>query len=238
VRYRMLEPVRQYAREKLRVSGEAEEVQDRHAAFFLALAEEAEPELAGLEQRVWVERLEGEHDNLREALSWLLERQEAELGLRFGGALWRFWFAQGYLSEGIRWLEQVLASSDAAAPARVKALEGVGWLTQRQGDTERAKATYEEMLKPSRESSDKGDVATALNSLGTLAVAEGDNEQAKALLEENMAVLRELEEEVNTATTLKRFHVLNLLGILAINEEDDYARGRRCGRRAWSWPGK
>jgi predicted ATPase len=70
----MLEPIRQYARQKLDESRDVDEVRDRHAAFFLALAEEAEPELTGPQQRVWVERLEGEHDNLREALSWVLER--------------------------------------------------------------------------------------------------------------------------------------------------------------------
>jgi predicted ATPase/DNA-binding SARP family transcriptional activator/DNA-binding CsgD family transcriptional regulator len=226
VRYRMLEPIRQYAREKLEESGEAAEVQGRHAAFFLALAEEAEPELAGPQQSAWVERLEEEHDNLREALSWALERGEADLGLRFGGALWRFWYTRGYLSEGIGWMERVLEGSEpTASPVRVKALEGMGWLTQFQADFGRAEATYEEMLEISRELGDKGNVATALNSLGTMAVQQGDSERARALLQENMEVLRELEEEGSSATTLKRFHVLNLLGYLAIYEEDDYARG-------------
>jgi predicted ATPase/DNA-binding SARP family transcriptional activator/DNA-binding CsgD family transcriptional regulator len=225
VRYRMLEPIRQYAREKLGASGEADEVQGRHVAFFLVLAEEVELELAGPQQGLWVERLEGEHDNLREALSWVLQRGEGDLGLRFGGALFQFWHTRGYLSEGIRWMEEVLAGGDpAAAPARVKSLEGMGWLTQRQGDTERAEAAYAEMLELSRELDDKGNAATALNSLGTLALTRGDNERARALLEENLSVLRELENERNTATTLKRFHALNLLGILALNEEGDHAR--------------
>ena len=144
----MLESIRQYAREKLEESGEAEEVRDRHATFFLALAEEAEPQLAGPGQRVWVERLEGEHDNLREALSWVLEQGEGEQALRLGATLWRFWHVRGYLSEGIIWMERVLAEGDpAASPVRVKALEGMGWLTQNQGDAERARATYEEMIR-------------------------------------------------------------------------------------------
>jgi tetratricopeptide (TPR) repeat protein len=92
------------------------------------------------------------------------------------------------------------------------ALEGLGWLLQLQGDHERAKATYEEMLRLYRESGDKGNIATALNSLGTLATYQGDHERVRALLEENLSVLRELEKEGNGATTLKRFHVLNLLG--------------------------
>jgi predicted ATPase/DNA-binding SARP family transcriptional activator/DNA-binding CsgD family transcriptional regulator len=224
VRYSMLEPISQYAREKLEESGEAEEARGRHAAFFLQVAEEAEPELDGPQQRLWVELLEGEHDNLREALSRALERGEHELGLRFCGALWRFWLARGYLSEGRQWTVQALASYEPAA-ARVKALEGMGELTQRQGDTTRARAAYEEMLESSRELDDKGKVATALNSLGTLAVGEGNYEQARVMLEENMTVLGELENERNAATTLKRFYALNLLGYLAINEDNDYAQG-------------
>jgi DNA-binding CsgD family transcriptional regulator len=81
------------------------------------------------------------------------------------------------------------------------------------------------MLKLSRELGDKGNTATALNSLGTLALARGDNERARALLEENPQVLQELEDEGNTGPTLKRFHALNLLGALAINQERDYVRG-------------
>ena len=226
VRYRMLEPIRQYAHEKLEESGEIHDVQDRHATVFLALAEEAGPELTGLKQSVWLEQLEVEHDNMREALSYVLQRGKAELTLRLGIALWRFWYIRGYLSEGVRWLDLALAEGDLAASSlRVKALEGMGWLLQFQGDPERAKAAYEEMLKLSRELGDMGNVATALNSLGTLAVRQGDNDRAKSLLEENLAVLGELDKGRNAATTLKRYHTLNLLGILAINEEDDYARG-------------
>jgi predicted ATPase/DNA-binding SARP family transcriptional activator/DNA-binding CsgD family transcriptional regulator len=226
VRYRMLEPIRQYAQELLEQGGHAEQVQGQHGTFFLALAEEAEPELAGEHQGVWVERLEGEHDNLREALSWVLERGEGRTALRLVAALWRFWFLRGYLSEGISWMERVLAEGEpAASPSRVKALEGMGWIFQYQGDQVRAKTTYEEMFELSRELGDKGNVATALNSLGTVAAQQGDNERARNLLQENLEVIEELEEEGDPATPLKKFYVFNLLGYLAINEEGDYARG-------------
>ena len=226
IRYRMLEPIRQYAWEKLEQNGEADEARDRHAAFFLSLAERAEPELPRLRQSAWLERLEGEHDNMREALSWALEHEEGELALRLGAALWRFWHVRGYLSEGLRWMKRVLAEGEpAASQVRVKALEGMGWLTQFQGDFARAKATYEEMLKLSRELGDKGNIATALNSLGTVAAQQGDNERARTLLDENLEVIKELEAEGSPATTLKKFYVCNLLGYLAINEENDYARG-------------
>ena len=89
-RYRLLEPVRQYARERLEESGEADAFLRRHAEFFLALAEEAEPQLAGAHQQEWAERLEEEHDNIRASLSWSLEK-EPEMALRLAGALARFW---------------------------------------------------------------------------------------------------------------------------------------------------
>jgi len=226
VRYRLLEPIRQYAGEKLGEGSETDETLERHAAFFLALAEEAEPELSGPWQDVWLDRLEGEHDNLRAALSWLLERGRDESALRLAAALWRFWHVRGYLSEGIEWMDRVLAEGEpSASPARLKALEGVGWLTQFQGDSERAEAAYKRMLELSRELGDKGNVATALNSLGTVAAYRGEHARARELLQENLVVLRQLEEEGNTATARKRFHALNLLGILALNEEGDYSRG-------------
>jgi predicted ATPase/DNA-binding SARP family transcriptional activator/DNA-binding CsgD family transcriptional regulator len=223
-RYRMLEPIRQYASEKLMEGEEGGQVRRRHATFFLAVAEEAQPELEGPQQVSRTERLEREHDNLRAALSWVLDRGEGELGLRFGGALWRFWLARGYLGEGMRWLQETLAAGDKAASlVRVRALEGMGMLMQAQGDYERAEATYEEMLELSRELGDEGDAATALNSLGNLAAARGDTERARALLEENIAVLRGLDER-STATTLKKHHVLILLGLLALHEEGEPAR--------------
>jgi predicted ATPase/DNA-binding CsgD family transcriptional regulator len=225
MRYRMLEPLRQYAREKLEEGREADEVQNRHAVFFLAVAEEAEPELARQQQGVWVERLEVDHDNLRGTLSWVLERGESGTALRLGAALWRFWHTRGYLNEGTRWLERILADDDPrASQIRVKALEGMGWLVQLQGDRVRARATYQEMLELSRELGDKGSIATALNSLGTVAAQHGDNERARALLQENLEVIGELEAEGDPAATLKKFYVCNLLGYLAINEENDYAR--------------
>ncbi len=226
LRYRMLEPIRRYAQEVLEQGGQAEVAQGQHGAFFLALAEEAEPELAGTTQGVWVERLEAEHDNLREALSWFLEHEEGETALRLGAALWRFWSIRGYLSEGTKWLERVLADGEpAASPARVKALEGMGWLAQFQGEYQRARAIYEQMLKLSRGLGDKGNIATALNSLGTVAAQQGDNGRARKLLQQNLGVIEELEAEGDPATTLKKFYVSNLLGYLAINDEGDYARG-------------
>jgi predicted ATPase/DNA-binding SARP family transcriptional activator/DNA-binding CsgD family transcriptional regulator len=221
-RYRMLEPIRQYAGERLREYGEANDARGRHAAYFLALAEEAEPMLAGPQQGPWVKRLEDEHDNLRAALSRVLEREKVELGLRFCGALWRFWFARGYVGEGIRWLGRTLVGG-GSAPARVKALEGQGWLGQFQGDFGLAETTYEEMLGLSRDLDDDRNTATALNSLATIAAQRGDPERARSLLEENLSMLKKLGGESDDPYKLTKHHALALLGYLAANEHD-YAR--------------
>ena len=96
-RFVMLETIHEYASERLQESGEAEEIRERTRRYFLALAEEAAPELTGADQVSWMERLEAEHDNLRAALSWSLEAGDTESALRIGGALWRFWGVQGPL---------------------------------------------------------------------------------------------------------------------------------------------
>jgi predicted ATPase/DNA-binding SARP family transcriptional activator/DNA-binding CsgD family transcriptional regulator/Flp pilus assembly protein TadD len=208
-RYRLLEPVRQYAREKLEDGGEAEAVGRRHAEFFLALAEEAELELSRPRQAEWLDRLETEHDNLRAALTWALEL-EVDLGPRMAGALCRFWHTRGYLSEGRRYLEEAVARSDAvSATVRAKALDGLGWIAEPQGDYERARVAYEQSLELYRSSNDRRGVANALGDLGSLALDRGDYEQAYSLLEESLTLHRELgsKEEV--------VGVLNGLGVLA-----------------------
>ena len=98
-RYRFLETVRHYAREKAGQDGESDCRRDRHLSHFLALAEEAQ--LQGAQQAVWLKRLDAEHDNLRAALDWSREEgNSAEAGFRLAGAIWRFWMMSGLVSEG------------------------------------------------------------------------------------------------------------------------------------------
>jgi predicted ATPase/DNA-binding SARP family transcriptional activator/DNA-binding CsgD family transcriptional regulator/Tfp pilus assembly protein PilF len=191
VRYRLLEPVRQYALEKLEESRNAESVRCRHAEYFLALAEEAEPELWGPEDKAWLERLEAEHDNLRAALSWTLERREAELALRLAGALWRFWITRGYYEEGRRWFEWALEKGERVA-ARAQVLAGLGQLALWQGDLSRAKTAAQEGLKLSNEAGIEGMIAADfLIILGEAARTKGDSERAKELLEAALVLSRE-----------------------------------------------
>lgn len=166
-RFTMLETIREYALERLAAGEEADEIQNVHAAYYLALAEEAEPELNGAEQRAWLERLEAEHANLRAALQRSLEREDRETALRLGGALWRFWLSQGHLNEGRRWLEEALAGGGgASASTRARALNGAGTLAHYQGDYGRAAELCGESLQLSRRLEDKRHIASALGRAG------------------------------------------------------------------------
>jgi predicted ATPase len=138
-RLAMLETIHEFAAEQLAASGEAEAVQAQHAATFLALAEEAEPQLTGPQQATWFARLEEEHDNLRAALHWAAAQGAGTLGRRLAGALWRFWRTRGYWTEGREHLTAMLALPEAEddptdRAARAKAANGAGVLAAAQGD--------------------------------------------------------------------------------------------------------
>jgi len=216
LRYGMLEPVRQYGQEKLEESAEADAVRRWHASWYLELAKGAEPWLRGARQKTWLERLEREHDNLRAALSWALERGEAELGLWFGGALGEFWYMSGYLSEGRRWLEAALANSGETAPARTKALARAGWIAWEQGDYERSMALSEASLALSRELRDEAGAATALSNLGWAALLGNELERASTLSEEAVTLGRALGDTGGVARALL---ILGLVAVVRCDHE-------------------
>ena len=220
-RFVMLETVHEYAREKLEESGETEELRRLHAQYFLSLAEKAEPELKGLRQYEWLERLEAEYDNMRAAFSWLLEDGDIELVLRLAGALRRFWHVRGYFDEGRRWLEQALAKgSRASASARAKALDAVGGLAHDQGDIDRAEAAAQEGLKLNgRADIESGLVASFRRTLGITAEREGDYKRATELYEESLALYREVEDKWGIAASL-----LSLGNVLVVRKEHERAK--------------
>jgi len=219
VRFGMLEPVRQYASERLAESGEAGVVRRRHAGFFLELAEEADPELTtGAERRVaWLEQLGTERDNLRAALSWMLDEEE-ELGLRLAAALWKFWNVHS-LSEGRRWLEAALEKGSARSAARAKALNEAGWMARWQGDYGRAMALLEESFALFEELGNKPGAALALANLGTAAIFRGDGGHVVGRLREEAEALRpELSDRRASA------YLLIFLAMAALDQEGDESR--------------
>jgi DNA-binding CsgD family transcriptional regulator/tetratricopeptide (TPR) repeat protein len=222
----MLEPIRQYARERLVQTGAAEVVKRLHAEYFLALAEEAEPELWGSEEVEWLEHLEAEHDNLRAALSWALEVGKSELGLRLAGALWKFWDVRGYYGEGLAWLKRVLARGSRVSAARIKALEGEGWLTLYSGEMDEAGIAAREGLKLSDEAGLGGAVtAKFLNILGWIAIFERDQDRVKELFEESLSVYREAGDMRGIAGSLQS--LANAAGL-----QGDYERAKKLYRES------
>jgi len=214
-RYRLLETVRQYGRDRLEETEEAADVRRRHLDWYLGLAERAEPELRGPAQGIWLKRLETEHDNLRAALEWTkVETDCAEAGLRLAGALYRFWFLHGHWSEGRGWLEGALsATNDPAVPALPKALRGAAQLAWRQGDDGRATALAEKGLAVSRELGDREEIAWHHLALGT-AVLQSDTGRAKALFENSLALSGELGDKWRVSMALAQ------LGFVARYEGD------------------
>ena len=206
-RFTMLETIREYALERLASSGELQEVQRKHAQYYLALAEAAQPETSGRLDGVaaWWSKLAGlgrEHDNLRAALRWSVENQEAETGARLALALWRFWIEHSYLSDGRQWIETVLALDEAEGrtkeaphplPARTKAylLQVTGILAEAQGDYGNAVELYEESMAVYRDLGHKKGVSASLRQLGFVAFEQGDYERAVRLHEQSLALARE-----------------------------------------------
>ncbi len=215
-RIRLLETVRAFAHEQLEASGEERDARQRHAAYFVTLVEEAEPDLKGREQAAWLARLEEEHDNLRAVLRWARDAGEVELGLRVAGVLggW-FWGMRGYLSEGRGWLEELLQvemehrEAGAGAVFRAKALHRAGGLAYQQGDYARATELIEGGLALRRKLQDKAGVAGSLNSLGRIVHRQGDGARAAALYEESLALRRDLGDRWGMASSL------DSLGLLA-----------------------
>jgi non-specific serine/threonine protein kinase len=200
LRYRLLEPVRQYALERFDASGEGQAVRRRHAEYFTALAEAAEPELVGPAQAEWLYRLEREHDNLRAALAWSqdvmggpLAEQAYGLGLRLATALGMLWHIRGHWREGRQWLEAALTTAPrASAILRAKALNAAGWLAWDQGDYERAEALSEQALTWSRALGDTWSIAWSAGRLSHVRWMQARYEEAAALATEALALFREL----------------------------------------------
>jgi predicted ATPase/DNA-binding SARP family transcriptional activator/DNA-binding CsgD family transcriptional regulator len=196
-RYRLLETVRQYGWEKLYESGVATPIRSAHADFFLILAEDAESKLKGAESRLWLERLELEHDNLRAALRWAADTGGRETELRLVAALWWFWIRHDHVSEGRRWLEDALerAGPSTRSAARARVLCGAGFLAFSQIDHHAARSRLEESAEICREIRDRCGLAYALTFLSLVMAHQGDLAPARLLAEEGVRLFREEVED-------------------------------------------
>lgn len=209
-RYRLSETVRQYGRDALAESGEAQAVRERQFHFFFALAEVAEDHLTGPEQTGWLDRMEVEHDNLRAALDWsLCGVENAEAGLCMAVAESRFWAVRGHLGEGRLRLAEALEHSPARTVMRAKAFVEAGRLAHVQSDAASAVSFYEAGLAIAREVRDEPTAALALSGLGNVALRRRDHLKAQEYYEASLEAARRLGNNLYIAGAL------NNLGIVA-----------------------
>jgi non-specific serine/threonine protein kinase len=212
LRFVMLETIHDYAREKLEEHGDIEAMQARHAGYFMALVERAEPHLdGGRHQLLWMGRLEAEHDNLRTVLKWALEGGDIELGLRLAGLLARFWFRQGHYADWQRWLTHALELSEDAPPAlRALVLRWAGHLAWAQHEPQRARPLLMDALALYRELGDKANIASSLTGLSSLSCGVLDEyHEALALSEEALNLYRELDHKPGIAKALTHLGILD-----------------------------
>ncbi|MBV9597481.1 MAG: tetratricopeptide repeat protein [Chloroflexi bacterium] len=225
-RLSMLEPIREYALERLQASGEADLVRQRHAIAYLELAELADPELRGARQTEWLARLERDHGNLRVAQRWFIERGDVERSLRMAAALSWFWWISGFIREGLERLKEVLAQQ-APHPrgalvtlARANALCGAGVLAYQQGDLASSSAHMHAALALYEHSGDARGRGLVLNTLGNCALVQGDVSRAELLYEQSLEAHRAAGDVRGQAQTMTN------MGLVAFQSKN-YDRAHR-----------
>ncbi|MBA2278275.1 MAG: tetratricopeptide repeat protein [Chloroflexia bacterium] len=216
-RFRMLAVIREYGLGQLEALGTLAGMRRRHLGYYKAFAEEAELELIGADQLLWLRRFDEELDNFRAALTFGLERpgEPNEDGLRLASLLWRYWLVRGQLSEGVSWLERALALPiDVSAVVRAHAINSQGNLALELADFERAERYYREALALYEEVGDQDGIADELNNLGLLPLIQGNRAEARELLERSLALRRVIGDKSGMPNTLSN------LGDIALYEGD------------------
>jgi predicted ATPase/class 3 adenylate cyclase len=202
-RYHLLRSVREYALQKLREGDGEKEIRAKHLNYFISLAEEADLELTSAQSNLWLEKLELDHDNFRDALAWCETFPEgAGLSIQLSGALWKFWYSR-YLSDGRRWLDQALARDNEAfpPPIRGRAYLGAGTISWRQNDYEHVIQYCTKSLELFKASEIKIGIAYSLNSLGSVSNFCGDYQAANKFFMESHSIFSEVENPFGVALT-------------------------------------
>jgi len=210
-RFSMLETIREYAAEMLERRGETMTMRSRHAAAMVDLAEQAAPQLSGSGQRIWLDRLEREHDNLRAALDWATAEPVPAVAAQLAYRLWRFWQQRGYLNEVRARFDAMAAMGWELEPvAQARFAEAFGGVAYWQSDQPTSVHWYDVALAKWREIGDKEEIANALydrsyadlSELMTGKVTPGNLENGRAMLEEALVLYRETGDEAGQGNIL------------------------------------
>lgn len=194
-RFRMLETIREFAMERLELTGEADAVRRRHAAWFLGLARQAERFIWSEHQAVWFERVERAHDNVRAALRWCLDGGDEETGVLLAASMHRFWFARGHIREGRRWCQVAASKQGVSDRGRALALRNLAFFLMQQGEVEQALGLVEQAAVLARSVGESSVLAWVLHGLAMAAGAAGDAERSEQLNRELLEVARRSGDE-------------------------------------------
>ena len=203
-RFEMLETVRQYAGERGEDGADARE---RYVEHYARLASQAALELHGPRQMWWMDRLEQEQANLRSALHWLITSRQAARAIAMAADLSWFWYVRGFWTEARDWLSDALAMTDQRAPARARALVGLGLIAREQGEYAEAGA----LLQSALDCAEPGDLHThgiAMNDLAGVRFYEGNADAARSLLIESVALLEGSSDRRRRAEVLGNVAIL------------------------------
>jgi tetratricopeptide (TPR) repeat protein len=206
-RYRLLEPVRQYALERLTEAGEREQLDARHYDFYLALARAADPECWPSGAETHPERLEADHDNLRAALAWAL-RSDPQKAMRLAVTMWPMWMARSQFLEGRRLLSAALEAAPEPTTVRAEALRASSGLDIRLGRTADLGREASERIGILRELGDRRGEAFALDGAGVCEYMVGRNDSAARLLTQSLELSEELGDRKAAAGALHSLAVL------------------------------
>lgn len=225
-RFSFLETVRVYANDRLRLAGERDYFKIRYLDYFVLLAEEADQNLSGADQKQWLERMDSDYSNLRAALALSLE-QDHVCGQRLGYSLSRYWEIRGFYSEAKEWLTILVSHSEACDTSEVhgRLLQAAGWFHHITGKYEIARALLEQSLEILHRHENRVDASVTLIKLGFVAFNQREMEKARSLFLESLAIRRELKDKRLIAIALVN------LGIVA-TELSDYALGQTYYREA------
>src|SRR6266487_236308 len=207
-RYRMLETIRQYAREKLLEAGSGESARHQHLVYFVKLIEQAEPELHHSNQVFWLNKLDDEMDNFRMAVEWALTN-DVESGLRIAAIPWRFWQVRGYLQEAGDWLEQLLGQYKITNSLHAQALAIHSLCKFRQGDFSETIKLAKQSLEMARTLADKHTEALSLSFLGGFMATQGNVGEGTPLMEQALAIYRSLGDKIGQADTTEGLAINN-----------------------------
>ena len=223
-RYKLLEVILQYARERLLESGEVLELKRRHANFHLSLVEQLHAGMSGTQQWGLLRRLQKEHANLTASLTLFQEYEDVERGLRLAGALLHLWWFRGYFTEGKKWIADFLAMPGAAASttARAQALRALGVLTYRSGgdsisDREAGRSELKESATIYRHLGDHTATAATLRDLARAYVEYGDWAEVRVCLDESLCLDRRTNDPIGIALAL------TIKGIAGVCRDDQVA---------------